>query len=389
MDEATLISYLGLTTRASAIPIRYRSKGNPTRSTGLDGFPVDPLAPTCRDLEGLEERLFYGFDGNGQGFASYCGTDFQIVAGPIITARKENAEIASIALAASCPSSETEAFRKAYSEIPISSLSKLLALLLSVATAVEGHPLGIEELSFPADPSYPEEKARAGNSTNNSIEIERKILAFVERGDIDGFREWAQSFPTVEAGTLAKEQLRQLKDIFICTATVVSRAAIAGGLSANESLSLSDAYIQEDEAASSADAIIKLQFRMVGDYVRRVHLLTNGKELSPLGKKVARYCREHLYEPLRTEELAKSLFMSRSYLSTTFKKENGETLVGYFQRFKCEEAKRLLRQSEASLAEISSYLAFSSPSHFARVFKKVVGVSPIEYRRKGRDQRTG
>ena len=49
---------------------------------------------------------------------------------------------------------------------------------------------------------------------------------------------------------------------------------------------------------------------------------------------------------------------------------------------KTEEAKRLLRYSDKPITAISSYLGFSSPSHFSRVFKAHVCITPGEYRQK-------
>ena len=49
---------------------------------------------------------------------------------------------------------------------------------------------------------------------------------------------------------------------------------------------------------------------------------------------------------------------------------------------KTEEAKRLLRYSDKPITAISSYLGFSSPSHFSRVFKARVCITPGEYREK-------
>ncbi|MBR0215617.1 MAG: helix-turn-helix transcriptional regulator [Clostridia bacterium] len=47
---------------------------------------------------------------------------------------------------------------------------------------------------------------------------------------------------------------------------------------------------------------------------------------------------------------------------------------------KSEEAARLLAFTDKSLISISDYLGFSSQSHFARVFKKYIGMTPSEYR---------
>ena len=81
-------------------------------------------------------------------------------------------------------------------------------------------------------------------------------------------------------------------------------------------------------------------------------------------------------------KIAKAIFLSRSRLSVKFKKETGENLIDYILKEKTEEAKRLLRYSDKPLAAISSYLGFSSPSHFSRVFRKYASLNPGEYRQK-------
>ncbi len=56
------------------------------------------------------------------------------------------------------------------------------------------------------------------------------------------------------------------------------------------------------------------------------------------------------------------------------------TLSDFILNEKTEEAKRLLRYSDKSVAAISAYLGFSSSGHFSRVFKKYAGITPNEYR---------
>ena len=74
--------------------------------------------------------------------------------------------------------------------------------------------------------------------------------------------------------------------------------------------------------------------------------------------------------------------MSRSHLSTRFKNEAGMNLTEYIHYIKISEAKHLLAHTNKNLSIISNYLGYSSQSHFTRMFKKIVGVSPIEYREK-------
>lgn len=65
-----------------------------------------------------------------------------------------------------------------------------------------------------------------------------------------------------------------------------------------------------------------------------------------------------------------------------FKTELGFTIGAFITRCKLEEAKMLLTYSTKSLAEISSYLCFSSQPHFQSLFKKQYHMTPLEYRKK-------
>ena len=76
------------------------------------------------------------------------------------------------------------------------------------------------------------------------------------------------------------------------------------------------------------------------------------------------------------------MYISRTHLAAKFKKETGMTLTDFILKEKIEEAKRLLRYSDRSLALIAEYLGFSSQSHFSKTFKKYVNTTPKEYREK-------
>ena len=183
----------------------------------------------------------------------------------------------------------------------------------------------------------------------------------------------------MRGGVIAYDQLRQLKNTFIVACTLASRAAITGGMTADEALALSDSYIRKCELQNSAERISNLQFHMVEDYTRRVARL-RGSRTTELTLKVANYVQRHLCERISVNALAKELYLSRPYLSERFKAESGESLTDYILREKTTEARRLLDYTDKSLTSISSYLGFSSPSHFSRVFKKYTGMLPSEYR---------
>ena len=210
--------------------------------------------------------------------------------------------------------------------------------------------------------------------------IENRLLDMVMRGDVAALNTFFNQAPAVKAGAVAQEHLRQAKNIFIVTATLVSRAAIRGGIDVTASLSLSDQYIKKCELANSPDFVTELSYRMVLDYAERVTRLKLGQNPSVLVTKVSNYVQQHLSEPIKTDNIAKSLFMGRSRLSTNFKNETGINISNYITQIKIDEAKRLLRYSDKSFTSIATYLGFSSPSHFSKVFKEKTDTTPFEYR---------
>ena len=110
--------------------------------------------------------------------------------------------------------------------------------------------------------------------------------------------------------------------------------------------------------------------------------IRQGEKPTQLTISVSNYVRRHFSEKIYVEDIARELFMSRPYLSAKFSREAGISLTDFILKQKTEEAKRILRYSDNSAAAISSYLGFSSQSHFSRVFRKYSGKTPAEYRDK-------
>ena len=217
---------------------------------------------------------------------------------------------------------------------------------------------------------------------HNTYDIEQLLLRMVRKGDTAALRGWVATAPAVRGGVVAGEPLRQRKNLFIVTVTLTSRAAIQGGMQVDDAFTLSDSYIQQCELLSAPEQITNLQYRMLLDYTERVERLRRGKTPSRLAVDVANYVQHHLSDAIKTEDIAEALYISRPYLSKKFKEDTGENIADFILKEKTEEAKRLLRYSDKSLTAIGSYLGFSSPSHFSRVFKAYVGSTPREYREK-------
>jgi len=94
------------------------------------------------------------------------------------------------------------------------------------------------------------------------------------------------------------------------------------------------------------------------------------------------FIRTHTNESISVNDVSDSIQKSTSYTMKKFKTELGFTIGAFITRCKLEEAKMLLTYSTKSLAEISSYLCFSSQPHFQSLFKKQYHMTPLEYRKK-------
>ena len=217
-------------------------------------------------------------------------------------------------------------------------------------------------------------------SIHDTYQIEQMMLDMVRRGDTLRLKEWMSQIPEANAGKVAADTLRQEKNIFIISTTLTSRAAIRGGMDLEDALHLSDSYIQKCEKLNDLVQIKNLQYHMVLQYASAVEEIRYNRNQSELIRHVASYIRHHLSDAIKTEDIAASLFMSRSYLSTKFKKETGMNLNDYIHYIKVSEAKHLLTYTDKNVSVISIYLGYSSQSHFTRVFKRITGESPAEYR---------
>ena len=82
------------------------------------------------------------------------------------------------------------------------------------------------------------------------------------------------------------------------------------------------------------------------------------------------------------DDIAKKFYRSKNDITRQFKKKYNTTPHNYLIELRIGKAKNLLVNSKKSLAEIANYLCFSSEFHFSNTFKKKVGVSPSEFRKK-------
>lgn len=88
----------------------------------------------------------------------------------------------------------------------------------------------------------------------------------------------------------------------------------------------------------------------------------------------------HLNSAYNLDELSRKFYLSKSEIIRCFKSAYGTTPYQFLLELKMNYAKTMLENATSSIKEIAEHLGFSSPYHFSEVFKKHVGLSPLQYR---------
>ena len=99
---------------------------------------------------------------------------------------------------------------------------------------------------------------------------------------------------------------------------------------------------------------------------------------------VLNYIERNMHKGVTLEDAAEFAQISPCYLSRLFRKEMEMTFISYLKSQRIERAKQLLKDSDLPITNVSLDLSFQDANYFCKAFKKEVGVSPSEYRRRYR-----
>jgi len=104
---------------------------------------------------------------------------------------------------------------------------------------------------------------------------------------------------------------------------------------------------------------------------------------------VRRYIDSHFKENLTLDLLAKQAHLNKYYMAHAFSGEYGVSPISYLNACRVRESKYLLAGTDHSMGQIAQMLGFSSPSYFSQAFRRLEGVSPLEYRKRTAEKAPG
>ncbi len=112
-------------------------------------------------------------------------------------------------------------------------------------------------------------------------------------------------------------------------------------------------------------------------------LLAHANQESPTLFLIKDYIQAHYADNgLSIKDISEHVHLSSSYLCTVFKTESGQTLNQYLTGFRMEKAKQLLADPRNKITDVAAKVGFTDCNYFGKTFKKIVGLSPSEYREK-------
>jgi AraC-like DNA-binding protein len=146
---------------------------------------------------------------------------------------------------------------------------------------------------------------------------------------------------------------------------------------------LKEAYfatrVVPDSQQQSAAALLKIFAQHLSMLCNQIVVKQENAE-PPVISRAKRYIEEHQAEELRLGQVAKAVNTSAFYFCKMFKKFTKVNFTDYLSRVRIEKAKDLLLNPNLRISEIAYEVGFQSLTHFNRVFKRILGQSPTDYR---------
>ncbi|SHJ37656.1 helix-turn-helix domain-containing protein [Parasporobacterium paucivorans] len=160
---------------------------------------------------------------------------------------------------------------------------------------------------------------------------------------------------------------------------VISRSAADAGADINEILHLNEnfmSYIEEyktlEEMSSSVMSLLLRFMSETFDFAEVKH--------TDIVYKTIEYIKMNCFKKLTLDEIADSVYLSKTYLSSIFKKETGQSITNYINNVRIDKSKSILLLENSSIIDIANACGFEDHSYYTKVFKNIVGVPPKKFR---------
>ena len=162
---------------------------------------------------------------------------------------------------------------------------------------------------------------------------------------------------------------------------LISRTAITSGADPQTILVMTHDYLQIIPRIPSLDELSVWLAKVTNRFMDYIFEFNDVKHANVIHRAV-QYIRSHYAEKISLDIVAQEVFLSPAYFSRIFREETGRTFNAYLNAVRIEQSKKLLMDKSVRLIDISLMVGFDNQSYFTKVFKKITGISPLQYREK-------
>ncbi|MDF2988263.1 MAG: response regulator [Eubacterium sp.] len=138
-------------------------------------------------------------------------------------------------------------------------------------------------------------------------------------------------------------------------------------------------YLKEMQLIDTFDEIKKLSVFVYTELIKQI-IIIRGKKDKKIIEIVKDYISKHYNEDITLAKITELVFVNANYFSEMFKNNTGENFIDYLTRFRIDKAKVLLKDVAIKTYEVGRLVGYDDPNYFSKVFKKVVGITPSQYR---------
>ena len=209
--------------------------------------------------------------------------------------------------------------------------------------------------------------------------MENQLIQAVSSGKLHKAEMFFTNLSSEQFEKRSENPIRDMKNYAIILNTILRKAVESASVHPFHINRISTQYALKIELISSQSNFMSLLKEMIRKYTLLVknHSL---KGYSMHVRKVITAINQDLTEDLSLKAMAEALNVNPSYLSTLFKKETGMTLTEFVNQKRIEQAILLLNSTDMQIQTIALYCGIPDVNYFTKVFKKIVGKTPKEYR---------
>ena len=163
---------------------------------------------------------------------------------------------------------------------------------------------------------------------------------------------------------------------------IISRAAIDAGAPFEQTFKLNHEFFQKAGDTINIDELCMLLARVMNKYIDSLFDFVTVKNADVVFKAID-FMRVNCVKKITLEDVAKHVYLSPSYFSKVFKNETNCSFNTFLNRLRIEKSKQLLLKTDFTIVDVANMSGFEDQSYFTKVFKRVTGLPPNQFKKLG------